>query len=96
MEEDQDNADRYHKTDGEQPSLEESGLQDASIGKLMLHQLTIDKPAHHNTRQEGASWQHQLSREEIAEVHQRHAKELESEQKMVITAQTTVRTHAAR
>ena len=78
MEEDQDNANGYDKTDGEQPSLEEGGLQGASIGKLMLYQLTIDKPAHHNARKEGACGQHQLSCEEIAEVHQRHAKELYS------------------
>ena len=46
------------------------------ICKLFLDHLSVHQPSHDNARQEGACRQHQLSCEEITEVHQRHAKHL--------------------
>ena len=76
MEKDQNEAERYDETDGKEPNLEERLTQRAAIGKLVAHQLTIDKPAKHDTREEGARGQHELGRQEVAEVHQRHAQYL--------------------
>lgn len=77
MKEDQDDTQRHNVSNGEEPSPEEGLAKGSTIGKLILHQLAVSNPPHQDTRQESASRQHQLGRQEVAEIEQRHAKQLQ-------------------
>jgi hypothetical protein len=71
-------TERNNETDGEITHTEENKANSTLIGKLVLHQSLVHKPSQHDTRQEGTCRQHQLGCEEIAELHQRHSKELQA------------------
>ena len=77
MQENQDNTQRHDISDGEQIGREERLCDGAMISKLIMYHLAIDKPSHDDAREKATNGQHELGRQEIAEVHQRHAKHLQ-------------------
>ena len=77
MEKNQNDADRHDETDRNQPNTNERLTGRTPNSKLVMNQLTVDKPTQHNTRQESTRWQHVLGRQIITEVHQRQAQYLD-------------------
>ena len=77
MQENQNDAERHDISDGKQISREERPCNGATIGKLIAYQLAINEPSHDDAREEATNGQHELSREEIAEVHQRHTEHMQ-------------------
>ena len=70
MKENQDDADRHDETDRKQPSTEERFTVRPFVGELIPHQPSVCKPAYQDAREEGSGWQHILSRQIVAELHQ--------------------------
>ena len=77
MQENQEDAERHNISDGEQIGREERPCDGATIGKLIAYQLAINEPTHEDTGEETTYGQHELGCQEIAEIHQRHAKHMQ-------------------
>ena len=63
---------------GELIGAEKTGGDCSLIGELVTQQALIDKPTHKQTGKECAYRQHNLSRDEIAEIHEGTSKKTDS------------------
>ena len=75
MEEDKEDAERHYVADADKPNAEERPVDCTTIGKFVADSITRYKPPHHDAGEKGTCWQHDLSCEEVAEIHERHVKE---------------------
>lgn len=75
MEEDEEDADRHDEAHTDQPDTEQRLVDRATIGELVTDNVARHKPPYHDAGEEGTCRQHDLSREEVAEIHERHVEE---------------------
>ena len=75
MKEDQQDAQGHYIAYGELIDGEEALIDCTVVGELIADGMLIDKPANKQACKESAHRQHDLCRDEVAEVEQRHAEE---------------------
>ena len=69
MEEDKDDTERTDVTHGKEIDGEEAQSVRAPVGKLVVSNLTRNIPAYKQASEHGASRQHEVGRQLVAEVH---------------------------